>query len=458
MTLRPGDVFADRFVVLGDERAVTLARKRVIDPVDPTEDAELWLRAVDQTTGARVIIERRGGPLLWACDMQEEALARLVPPVASPFLAEVLHVGPGVVYSEPPAGRPRRTFSPGEAAALSLQLCEATARLHAAGVAQLRFDPFNLRVVSEQGRHRIHWLVPGTWELEFFGRLEAHVLAPIAGLEKLRVPRRRVWWDMLNIVDFFFSLLDRDPDSRDLPAEARALWPMRKHLGRNLPPDVATLARLFLPLASIPADAAERAAALPSVTSVPPPRLDWDRVISDGHAELPPVTDERAHGHVAGPLAAAHHQRASRAWAAGDRASALRDAEQAVALHGDWLPYTTTRAVMLDALGRGEEALRSLDEAIARASEKATSARAPRLWPVPARERARAYATRGMIAFRRGELAEAARDLRRAMDAHPTAHYARCLGAALHALGDLEGAAEAEEKLAVLRRQQEYDK
>jgi tetratricopeptide (TPR) repeat protein len=427
----------DRFEITGDEWVFKRLREMSFVPPD---DSQIWLRGLDRATGARVIIEPRRSSS-WTYEMRQETVARLVMSAEFPFAARVVHVWPGVVYSEPPPGRARKSFSPGEAAALALELCEATVRLHAAGITELCFDHFNLRVVDHGARYGIHWLVPGSAELDSLVRDDIRPIKVFHGRT------RAILLDAVGILDFFFAMNAEDPESSSASAEVRALWRLRdrlgsgEHLGVGFPPDVAALARLFLPIASVPAEAADRVMAMPSIQSLPPLRFDWDQVISDGHAELASKYCT-AREEITLALAAAHHQRASRAWIAGDRASALADAEQAVALDGEWLPHTTTQAVILDALGRSEEAPRSLDEALERAVEEK---REHRLWPVDERrEVSRAYAARGMIAFRRGALAEAERDLRRAIDLHPSALYAHCHGAALYALGDTEGAAVAE--------------
>lgn len=54
--------------------------------------------------------------------------------------------------------------------------------------------------------------------------------------------------------------------------------------------------------------------------------------------------------HIELPLAAAYHQRASRAAADLDLDQALRDADPAVMLNPVFLPYVTTYAVLLDRL------------------------------------------------------------------------------------------------------------
>jgi tetratricopeptide (TPR) repeat protein len=161
--------------------------------------------------------------------------------------------------------------------------------------------------------------------------------------------------------------------------------------------------------------------------------------------ETSPSKDTTDVDYIALPLAAAYHQRASKAWAKGDGIAALRDAERALELDRDWLPYETTRAVLLDTFGRGKEARRSLGRALTRM--EASSQKRPGISqkrPPSSSEFARAYATRGMIALRCGEPAKAARDLRRAMELHPIALYTHSMGAALYALGDFEGAAGAD--------------
>ncbi|MEO5731896.1 MAG: tetratricopeptide repeat protein [Byssovorax sp.] len=59
---------------------------------------------------------------------------------------------------------------------------------------------------------------------------------------------------------------------------------------------------------------------------------------------------------------------------------------------------------------------------------------------------ARAHATRGLIAFREGNPAQAQLDLRRAMELQPNAYHAHGLGAALYACNDVAGAAVVEER------------
>lgn len=486
MTLRLGDVLANRFVVCGDEEAVHNARRAFRDarrPRRPRGDVpvplagvrntalpavhdsergelelltnpDLWLRGVDRTTGASVLIEPRERPsdrsADWLGEMKREIGARVVASCAPPFVVDVLHVGPGVVYAEPPLATPRGTFTRAEAAELALQACEAAARLHAAGIAGLKVDPWNLRVSGTGGYSRVHWLVPGSAMQQtspsiFLG-------TGIANMEELdrwvgNGLDLDVCLDMCGIIDFFFSLRSMNSRSLKDDAEEVALVHMLMGAGGSELPSVAGLARSLLSLVPASADTTNRVAALPVVTAAP--RLcfdfDWDDVIADGEAELARVDGDR--DFIGYPLAAAYHQRACRAWAAGDRIAALHDTERALALDGNFLRYMNTHAVMLDGLGRSEEARRVLDEATVQLEMWTAELKVQTSWTGDSSVRteiARTHAARGAISLHLGEPAQAASDLRRAMDLHPCGLYAHILGAALYSLGDFEAAAEAE--------------
>ncbi|MFO0757816.1 MAG: hypothetical protein U0359_15075 [Byssovorax sp.] len=227
----------------------------------------------------------------------------------------------------------------------------------------------------------------------------------------------------------------------------------------------------------------------------------WDRIIHEGEARLPGAT-ERAF--ISLPLGVAYHQRASRSFAQGDLAAALRDVDRAIALDPLLLPHHTTRTVLLDGLGRRAEAYGEIDGFLSlvgarervliavhdwerfhgtavqiREAETEARAVAKRVFPVfvavpageldrfvravslaprdpwrpekqqstPSREDrdlARARATRGILALREGLLDQAEGDLRRAMELHATALYAHSLGAVPYARGDPAGAADIE--------------
>lgn len=492
MTLRPGDVIADRFVVSGDEGAVRNARLALEDvlwprtpgskfrrspTVDPNAalsavhdpvrreleqltNPELWLRGVDRTTGASVLIEpyrtSAVDPNDWQWKVVSETRARVVASVAPPYVVDLLHVGTVVVHAVPPAAAPRGIFSRPEAAQLALQACEVAARLHAAGIVDLPSGPFNLRVSGTGAHARIHWLVPGVG-IPVPKPSIAHIKS--GGTEELERWLGcgfdlEVGSDIITIIDFFLSLQTVKLGSLKDDAEEVALLHMLMGMGSSEPPSVASLARRLLSLVPASADASNRVAALPVVSAVPRLRFDWDHVIADGEAELARLESHR--DFIGYPLAVAYHQRACRAWAAGDRSAALQDAERAMALDGNFLPYANTRAVMLDGLGRSQEARRVLDEALARVAAQPQDQwiRAEAfskdgdtfLWGDDSTEVARAHATRGAASLRLGQPEQAAADLRRAMDLRPYGLYAHLLGAAMYSLGDFEAAAEAEKR------------
>ena len=434
----------------------------------PPREALLGLRGVDRETRAPVLIEPRGPDHEWQQDLLHEAMARRAAALASPYLVPVLHVGPGVVYfrdrvdnssgtiakvrytgsgivrPELPPGLPRGAFTVTEAAALALQVCEGAASLHAVGVGALFFDTVNLRVTGGPGTYRIAWLVPGVAELEAVETLSAaqQRLGARAPKERTGHPIRDA---VRGIVDFFKSLL---PERTPIPVPLDA-WP--GHCA-----DVAALARLLLPLAA-PSPALRAAVeGMPAIRELPLLPLEWDAVIAEGE-ELLSAAHEFHREYVALPLAAAYHQRANRTAAAGDPAAAVRDAERAVALD-PILPHATTRAVLLDRLGRHAEARELLDLALSEPSAPRDPmfhfAETPADRAAEARARARALGARGMIALRRGDPSTAEPDLLAALDGGlpdpEVALYAHGLGAARYARSNFAGAAEAEARSVAL--------
>lgn len=188
---------------------------------------------------------------------------------------------------------------------------------------------------------------------------------------------------------------------------------------------------------------------------VSPLALDYDLIIREGESLLCAASEhERDHYRLA--LAAAYHQRASRAWAAGDRVAALPDAERAVELDPSWLRYATTHALALEAAGRRDEARAKLAAATAAApAEDFTGEESYRShYREPDRpaaaDRARALATAGLMALRAGDARAAIAALRTADTAYPSAAHAHALGAALWAAGDIAAAVEAEARSVVL--------
>lgn len=277
LTLHRGDILADRFEVSGDEAATVATRESAwsafIEARHPSTDLwdepDLWLRGIDTTTGAPVLIEALDTPGS-ARGPAADIAARHVAAHAPPYTVEVLHLGRYVVYAEPPRGEWRAMCSRAEAAELALQACEVTSRLHVAGIEAFEFDPMNLRVVHEGDRARIHWLVPGAFAFaelaESFWYGEQ--LIAMAKFHDPR-PQRIIKWHLANLVNFFFMLQPKETRFSGQEPEVLALTRIRRNPDVPTPPDVAALAQLFLPLASASPDAHARVAALPSVTVLP---------------------------------------------------------------------------------------------------------------------------------------------------------------------------------------------
>lgn len=384
----------------------------------------------DLSSGAAVAIWPRGGPRLWVSDLRREALARRVR--GSPSTVAVLHVGPGVVLAEPGPVRAPDRLSRDDAATCALAACEVLAGLHAAGFGGCReevsYRPEHLRVCAD-GR-TIEWRIPSvdpppdlTREVsdEQIDELFGDELGPI--VEDLR------------------RLLARFPElAHDLTTPTRvAAWQQIVRLIGDEPdtsPTAARLAQLLLPLLDHPEAWRARVAALPVVRALPPVAYPWDDIIAESETML-----ARSHPTFAGwfavPLSTAYHQRASRSFAGGELAAALRDVDRALEL-ADFFHYHTTRAIVLDALARRDEARAAIDAAISQPRGKYRDG-----WTNidSQHERARAHATRGSFALHDGDLAAAEADLRSACESAPEPAYLHLLAAALHARGDLAAAA-----------------
>ena len=275
------------------------------------------------------------------------------------------------------------------------------------------------------------WPVPGVPDLDLFEALE------LAGdrAKESQHPRWRydfdpILHDLWQLSFFFFSLLapevqrggGLDPDGREaLGTLVRIRDEGPEGAGIR---DAASMAGIFTKIAPLPATSGE---ALPVVRVLPRLYPDWDDVVADGEVLL--KNEARNPDYFRLPLAAAYHQRASRAWARGDVPAALDDAERAIALDNH-APYHTTRAVLLDAQNRRTEA----GEAISKVCEILEGPPKPRRpWqeeePDDSAERARALLTRGIFALRDRRLDEAEADLRRAAELHPTSLSTRALSA-----------------------------
>lgn len=451
MTLRRGELVAGRFEVVDEEELFDQARWwaernawRFPDDRD-SHEPHLWRHGVDRETGATVLIEERGPLSGWAEDLENEATARRVLALVSASAATILHVGSGIVYGEPPPGLARGTFTPEEAAALAIEACEVVVALHANGVRPSCFDSRNLRVVRDGERHAIRWIVPGDPLQAVFDQIDQTKRPPRASRKAIAWADRTVRHDVRWLSRFFEDLLA----GAEWPRAASTIADIASAEDEAVPASVAALARLLLSIASPSTDLAARVAALPVVEWVAPhAALEWSQVIADGEAQLAKFSTLGARrAYLTLPLAAAYHQRASRSAASGALEEALRDADRAIALDPVFLPYATTRAALLDRLGRGAEALPALDHALLPRPDVEKQGyfdEDAELAPTSDAERARAHATRGMITLRTGALTAAEEDLGRALELSPTALYAHGLGAARYALGSFAGAAEAE--------------
>ncbi|HEY0138771.1 MAG TPA: hypothetical protein VGB85_32020, partial [Nannocystis sp.] len=383
----------------------------------------------------------------WARQLRDEALVGYIDRM------------PGVVRepldasAEAASDRPRLSYA--DAAACTLEACEVLAGLHAGGFSGDRHDPISfapehLRVVAHGPEWHIAWQLPGYARPGPLPPMtDADIDDIFADGDEDGSPIVR---DLRGLYGLFTDLCDgaATPDDRVQVAALATLAQFGQRVGGASPfVSVGLLAQLLAPLA--PPRSTARARGIRFVNDLPPVRLDWDAVIAEGEAILADPSRPRylmwrgrdlaVDGWIELPLAAAYHQRASRAFAQADLAPALRDSERAAALD-DHAPYHTTRAIVLDALGRTAESR----AAIALATSGARS-------PGPsAQELARFLATRGLFALHDGAGDHGLADLRRACELHPAATYFHGLAAALAAAGDSEAAVAAERRAVVVAR------
>lgn len=448
-------VIAGRYALGGHTREWFFKPKEEQQAEDVPRSEGFWRGGVDRETDRPIRVVTRRSFDTWEKDLRFEALARCVIDLPAPGVVPVLHVGPGVVFAapRPRADRPRLTLA--EAAECALAVCEALAHLHAAGVAgdDLSFGSAHLWL-ADGGDRPISWTVPG---ITMRGMIRDD-LAHASAIERRR--SSAIERDLQRTVAFFSALLIHRRVSRTSASgavltrraaandgEARAALATLACVQtdeRSPVQHVAGLARLLVPLAASPTTWAARIDEWPVVPALPAPPCHHDAMIREGEAFLaaPPQEFRSRLDHVRMPLAAACHQRAGQAFARRDLDAALVDVDRALR-HDDFAAYHTTRAVILMALGRLTDAHTAIDAAFARPPLAGPDPlrRSPTLQQ---REVARAHATRGTIALRRGCLADAVLDLRRALELEPTAAHAHALGAALYARGDLRAAAEAE--------------
>ncbi len=336
-------MLAGRFEIVGDpEKRVDdrwLWRSPADEPGGPIPEDDLWIRGIDRTTSRTVWIDPEPEGFFWATDLSHETAARALRDPAVAEIAPIVHVGPGVVFGALPPDRERPRLTPEEAAACALEVCEVVARVHAVGVTGcFAFGPSHLRFLREGGDWHVRWRVPGRAALDY------RELKGDGGDFHSPEP---VLCDVHQVVRLFHSLAPGLADEQRIT---------------DLPPDIASLARRLVTIAGGRPDLQRRASRLPVIQALPAPRHDWDAMIDLGERLLPEHAGDLV-DFIALPLAAAHHQRASRAHAAGDHESALRDAERAIALD-PYPSYLGTRAVLLDRLGRPAEATRQIQEAI----------------------------------------------------------------------------------------------
>lgn len=447
--LKRRELLAGRFELRGDPAVVVAARRQIWKqvmlrfPGRPSED-QLWLPAIERATGRAVRVAPRGPNYHWAGDQRDEQVARRV--FAAPTIAGVvplLHVGPGIVYAEPPRQVSRPRLGLADAAECALAACEVVARVHALGLGGagcLYFGPHNLRVVEDAGRWRIAWLVPGQWGLDQLDQLDAPARSGQQAAALDPAGEDPVARDRREVVAFFVSLLADEV----APAELAAVVEAGAAGG-----DVAGLARLLLWFVADPGEWTPRVDALPVLPSLPRWSRDWDATIAEGEAILAVQHDD----FVPLPLAAAYHQRACRRCALGKLTAALTDLERAVALD-DHFVYRATQATLLDRLGRAGEAREVIAAAVA-AAEELVARLDYQGRPLGAPSGfARALATRGLLALRAGQLAAAEVDLRRAVEFEESADHLAGLGAVLHARGDAEAASRCEARAVELEPMQ----
>jgi tetratricopeptide (TPR) repeat protein len=464
--LRAGEAIAGRFAAVGDPAAVadskSLWRRLWRDEGPEIGEDELWVRGVDQVSGAPVRMVPRAGRIAWGEDVRREAVARTVMALGLPVCVPVLHAGPGVVYAEPAAAGRWPSLSVAQAAECTLAVCEAVAHLHAAGCGEeLQFGPGNLRIC---GDGRVAWVVPGvstlaTVDEHRLGQREAleEELARTFGRKRVTDdwyldPVRRALWSLTGV---FFGLTSVQAAARaGAPAKTLATVFQKKTTTAEVT-DVAGLGRVLLALVEDPAGWAERVARLPAVPVVPRLRYDWDAIVADGEALMATPPEDRFVArhpeYVTVPLAAAYHQRASRIFNnSGDAAGALGDARLAVKWDAT-ASHRTTRAVILEATGELAAARAEIDAAFATAPLTAPGEEEYRyVEPLEPPELARAFAARGSIALRERAFAQAEEDLRRAWELDRRAEHAIAFAAALYSRGHVQAAAELEAEAALL--------
>lgn len=458
---RRGELLAERFELVDDEAEIVEYRRWLPQWIRQgnVDERRLWVHALDRETGRSVVYSP---PIPDAREVSStiEQVAREVMALGLESVVPVLHVGPGVVYAEPPALVPRPALGLAGAAACAAAACEVVGRLQAIGDVELSFSPWHLRLAPHDGGFRPAWLVPVVPALELLDKsvhVDAHAWknplpmamdsdiemlfgdeAPEPAPAQLSTSVTVPIAVQRHLVAFFFSLLGRDAARPEGPLGTTL---RQIHDGTGWVADITALMRLFVGSVAAPEAWTPRLAALSTVRAAPRRPRDWSARIADLELTIAGWRDPTKVLH----LACAYHQRASRSFAAGDAHAALVDVDRALALDR-CVGYQTTRAVLLDHLGQRTAARAEVAEACTRAGalrlasgSLATFLAADEL--VSHSEYARALATAGLFAAHDGDLATAERDLRRSLALQPTAAAAHALGSVLYRLGEVADAA-----------------
>lgn len=431
-----------RFETLGDPKHVCMERsvlwkttnwcpERIPTTFAPRSD--YWLSGFERTTGRPVLISPRGYGFHWKFDLELEAVARRIQRLALPGILPIWHVGGGIVFADPPPAQPRPTLSYEQAARLAFDVADKAARLQAEGCRDLAFGPSNLRLVQSQGVWQVQWIVPGVVALDAYDCIEA--LPPVARKSECKSPRwhyglQVIPRDIWRIADFFLGLLApherlAPPTGQNSfgavysPADVAAAHTTLLRVSAGGPAeagieDVATLARALAVLANVPRNVAD---AVPVVRTLPRVFPDWDEVVTEGETLL--ASEPHYKDSIRLTLAGAYHQRASRSWARGEHVRALEDVDRAI-VHDPFFTYQTTRAILLGALGRHEEARVNFENAFQNPPPVGDN---PSRWgartdAVSCEEMSRAYLARGFALWRARRWAEAYADVRKAHELH----------------------------------------
>jgi tetratricopeptide (TPR) repeat protein len=285
-----------------------------------------------------------------------ETAARVAMSIDSPWITRVRSATPVVYEGNWRAERPSEPLAVPDAIECALQLCDALARLHAAGWTGLGVDLHDVCVHRDGGAWRVRVVVPHLAPRGRFSYAHLwHDLAPVrrdlcavmAFLRDLLAGHTpaalAMWGDGYAYERLAFLALD-DANARDLLDALFAVMATREAHAAFV--DAASLAATLRPLARDPEAWGARIDAMPrgGPTAL---RRDWSRLIELGEAELATRPNDP---YVVLPLAAAWHQRACAHFAHGDLDAAGRDLERCLALD-PWCRYLTTRGTLRCARG-----------------------------------------------------------------------------------------------------------